>query len=542
MGGTLGGASAVAAAAAALVASPLQAAAVDAAFGADGDLLMGASAAAGVEDEEDEDDGMEDIDEGGEEKVDMVGRLYMNARKLASAMKGKKAHSKKVMVADEMCEITAVRAEGRRPDTFLRPGGKYIPYGVTSIKEGAGVNWATRPETAMQIAHVANNYLLRMYPNGDRLASSNYDPVPGLLCGVQMVALNYQTNDRYMRLYRDFFRTNGNCGYILKPASHRRKIGGYKQSMLRSDFIHEVKLTLEVLAGAFLPLPPTLRRLGIVGQAADDFFSCEPFADGEALTVDANTFAGQPAPHHPLDAVRWGFAATSTAAVKAFHWTKGAVGVQAENEGTLQPIVVVRFNGRVAKAQRKTPRVGTAPIIGGGGAAPAAHEAGAKKGAASSQGLSQKDYHSRPADDPSAGARNDDGDEMYDTVEPTKVTTFCTSFTLPVRNNGLAPQWDDVITCTVLEPSVTTVTIAVYHKEEAEQNLVGDCTCPVTALRQGLRMVPLAPARHFTAPGSRFDYFPPPTGILVRIQKVETPVNWAADDRDPVNVNDLSLL
>jgi len=36
---------------------------------------------------------------------------------------------------------------------------------------------------------------LRVYPVGTELASGNYDPIPGLERGAQMIALNTQTRD-----------------------------------------------------------------------------------------------------------------------------------------------------------------------------------------------------------------------------------------------------------------------------------------------------------------------------------------------------------
>ena len=37
-----------------------------------------------------------------------------------------------------------------------------------------------------------------------------------------MVSLNFQYPDSYMNLNQGFFRRNGGCGYILKPAVMRR--------------------------------------------------------------------------------------------------------------------------------------------------------------------------------------------------------------------------------------------------------------------------------------------------------------------------------
>ncbi len=39
----------------------------------------------------------------------------------------------------------------------------------------------------------SNKQISRVYPKGQRLESSNYDPVPMWNAGSQMVSLNYQT-------------------------------------------------------------------------------------------------------------------------------------------------------------------------------------------------------------------------------------------------------------------------------------------------------------------------------------------------------------
>lgn len=57
----------------------------------------------------------------------------------------------------------------------------------------------------------------RVYPKGQRIDSSNFNPVPFWNVGSQMVAMNYQTPDKAMQLNLAKFRDNGGCGYILKP-------------------------------------------------------------------------------------------------------------------------------------------------------------------------------------------------------------------------------------------------------------------------------------------------------------------------------------
>ena len=68
--------------------------------------------------------------------------------------------------------------------------------------------------------------LVRTYPKGTRFDSSNYDPLVMWRCGIQMVALNFQYPDIYMHLNQGFFRLNGGCGYVLKPAVMRMEDPG----------------------------------------------------------------------------------------------------------------------------------------------------------------------------------------------------------------------------------------------------------------------------------------------------------------------------
>lgn len=59
--------------------------------------------------------------------------------------------------------------------------------------------------------------LSRIYPKGQRIDSSNYNPIPFWNSGSQMVALNYQTPDKPMQINMGKFKENGGCGFVLKP-------------------------------------------------------------------------------------------------------------------------------------------------------------------------------------------------------------------------------------------------------------------------------------------------------------------------------------
>lgn len=69
----------------------------------------------------------------------------------------------------------------------------------------------------------AKYQLIRSYPEGSRIYSSNYDPIRMWNSGIQMVALNYQTKDKAMQLNHAKFKQNGNCGYVLMPSYMQAK-------------------------------------------------------------------------------------------------------------------------------------------------------------------------------------------------------------------------------------------------------------------------------------------------------------------------------
>ncbi|OIW02722.1 hypothetical protein TanjilG_29498 [Lupinus angustifolius] len=59
--------------------------------------------------------------------------------------------------------------------------------------------------------------IVRVYPKGTRITSSNYNPLLGWMHGAQMVALNMQGYGRSLWLMQGMFKANGGCGYVKKP-------------------------------------------------------------------------------------------------------------------------------------------------------------------------------------------------------------------------------------------------------------------------------------------------------------------------------------
>ncbi|KAK7305875.1 hypothetical protein VNO77_43787 [Canavalia gladiata] len=67
------------------------------------------------------------------------------------------------------------------------------------------------------IVRFTQKNILRVYPKGTRLNSSNYKPHIGWTYGAQMVAFNMQGYGKSLRFMQGMFRSNGGCGYVKKP-------------------------------------------------------------------------------------------------------------------------------------------------------------------------------------------------------------------------------------------------------------------------------------------------------------------------------------
>ncbi|CAD6216523.1 unnamed protein product [Miscanthus lutarioriparius] len=70
---------------------------------------------------------------------------------------------------------------------------------------------------ATEIVRFTQRNILRIYPKGTRVTSSNYNPFIGWVHGAQMVAFNMQGYGRALWLMHGFYKANGGCGYVKKP-------------------------------------------------------------------------------------------------------------------------------------------------------------------------------------------------------------------------------------------------------------------------------------------------------------------------------------
>ncbi|KAH1062090.1 hypothetical protein AAZX31_02G241000 [Glycine max] len=68
------------------------------------------------------------------------------------------------------------------------------------------------------IVRFTQKNIIRVYPKGTRVTSSNYRPHIGWMYGAQMVAFNMQGHGKSLWYMQGMFRANGGCGYVKKPA------------------------------------------------------------------------------------------------------------------------------------------------------------------------------------------------------------------------------------------------------------------------------------------------------------------------------------
>ena len=132
-------------------------------------------------------------------------------------------------------------------------GGGSI-YKCSSIQESEAKHYCRK--YAVKMLDHTEHQLVRCYPAGMRIDSSNYNPIPMWLGGVQMVALNYQTSDTNIALNNALFDQNGRRGYVLKPRVMRgpdhvlyKRFNPFKKEI---EGLHSTFIELTVISGQYV--------------------------------------------------------------------------------------------------------------------------------------------------------------------------------------------------------------------------------------------------------------------------------------------------
>ncbi|KAN0096938.1 hypothetical protein V8E55_001384 [Tylopilus felleus] len=114
-------------------------------------------------------------------------------------------------------------------------------------------------------------HLVRTYPKGTRVSSTNYLPHRYWAAGAQLAAINYQTYDMGYMINHAMFQRNGRSGYVLKPEVLRKT-----EDLRKSDkeHLHHRKqhyLEVTVISAQQLPRPKDATGREIMDRRIDPY-------------------------------------------------------------------------------------------------------------------------------------------------------------------------------------------------------------------------------------------------------------------------------
>jgi hypothetical protein len=192
---------------------------------------------------------------------------------MASSAKGNNTKKKKPSKVIEALSKLGIYTRGVSFKSLTQPEAS-MPTHVFSLSEKGVME--VHQKAAGQLFDHNRHFLMRAYPSGLRIRSSNLDPAVFWRKGIQIVALNWQRWDQGMMLNEGMFAGTG--GYVLKPEGQlplpcsvfftllmKYFPLGYRSTTSTQDPSatatqatiphHTLDLTIQVLAGQSLPLP-----------------------------------------------------------------------------------------------------------------------------------------------------------------------------------------------------------------------------------------------------------------------------------------------
>uniref|UniRef100_M4DKK0 Phosphoinositide phospholipase C n=1 Tax=Brassica campestris TaxID=3711 RepID=M4DKK0_BRACM len=127
----------------------------------------------------------------------------------------------------------------------------------------------TCSSNSQDVVRFTQKNLLRIYPKGTRINSSNYKPLIGWTHGAQMIAFNMQGYGKSLWMMHGMFRANGGCGYVKKPNFLMKK--GFHEEVFDPRKKLPVKETLKAITLISTHIPPDFyTKMFIVGVPADN--------------------------------------------------------------------------------------------------------------------------------------------------------------------------------------------------------------------------------------------------------------------------------
>ncbi|KAK0568483.1 hypothetical protein OC861_001888 [Tilletia horrida] len=132
----------------------------------------------------------------------------------------KKAENKPAKIVPALASLGVYAQSVKPKDTSWLQGELQEPVNhMINVSEIAVHKLLEKHDASAMIKHNAH-HLIRVYPKGTRIGSTNLHPCPFWGIGAQVAALNTQTFDASMQINEAFFA--GTAGYSLKPSFLRR--------------------------------------------------------------------------------------------------------------------------------------------------------------------------------------------------------------------------------------------------------------------------------------------------------------------------------
>ncbi|KAJ3984853.1 PLC-like phosphodiesterase [Lentinula detonsa] len=167
----------------------------------------------------------------------------------------------------------------------------YEPEHVFSISENSANKYLST--NMLDLVKHTQTHVVRVYPKGTRVNSSNYEPHLYWAAGAQVVAINWQTFDLGYMINYAMFQRNGRSGYVLKPPALRPG----NENLLRKPTKHFLDVT--IISAQQLPLPKD-KSGNEVQSIVDPFvevsihiplWTHSPFVENEAEGAEGVTYS-----------------------------------------------------------------------------------------------------------------------------------------------------------------------------------------------------------------------------------------------------------
>ncbi|KAL6094733.1 plcd3 [Pungitius sinensis] len=177
---------------------------------------------------------------------------------------GRKPEDKKLDVSKLSPELSQLVVYTRSvPFKGFEQAAKSPATNMSSFSESEALRHAK--DSGTYFVRHNSHQLSRVYPSGQRLQSSNYNPQEMWNAGCQIVALNFQTHGEQMDLNEGRFLQNSQCGYTLKPAFMCEPDTTFNPENVGGGVGHApVLLSVQVISAQQLPKPEWDKPTSIV--------------------------------------------------------------------------------------------------------------------------------------------------------------------------------------------------------------------------------------------------------------------------------------